>query len=153
MPVTEIPRPPVRPRGGVSKVELIPAPEWAGVGSSSPPMAAWAFCEDRAHYSEELTGAHPRVPLVLHTLDATIAATPESRRAVRELRAVNGAGFVARVTLASGERVVVGSSARFGVEYPLRLAECSLASGHTPADLCALTLKFVSTDADSSETV
>jgi len=154
MSLSNLPRPSVRPRGGVSKVELVPAPLWAGTGSPFPPGAVeWAFREDRAHYREELTGDEPLVPLVRHVLEMELPLDAASRRAVASLQAANAAGFVAIVTLASGERLTVGRSARFGTLYPLRVAACDLGSGRTPADLPTATLRLESVDASTSENV
>jgi hypothetical protein len=152
MPLTELSRPTVRPRGGVSKVELIPAPEWAGAGSSAQQvMATWAFGEDRAHYSERMAGESPLAPLIIHSLELELPAVAASRAAVALMRAVGYAGFVARVTLASGERIVAGWSPRFGVLYPLRLVAAEIASGRTPADEPTIALKLESTDGTISE--
>ncbi len=123
MPLSRLNPISVRPRGGVTKVELIPASEYAGAVPSS---VEWAFREDRAHYSEERVAKTPLSslsPLVRHTLEMDIPATATGRRRVDELAAVcTGEGVVAVVTMASGETVAVGWSARFGVRYPLRVA-------------------------------
>jgi hypothetical protein len=142
MPLTGLNRTAVRPRGGVAKVELTPASEYAGAVSASRPadFAAWAFAEDRAAYSETLEGA-----LVRHTLAMEFAATSESRAAIDALVAVAAAsGVVARVTLASGETLVAGYSSRFGAGYPLRVTALTASSGRAPGDLPTISLTLES---------
>ncbi|MDR2894622.1 MAG: hypothetical protein LBU97_04095 [Alistipes sp.] len=156
MPLTGLEKVSVRPRGGVASVELFPASQWGG---EVPAAAAWTFREDRALYSEqrEPHSAKTPVPLVRHTLVMEFPSTAAVRRRVGELAAASsasfGAGFVARVTLASGETIVVGHSARFGTLYPLRVAAVQTTSGRTPADLPAVALTLESTDADEAETL
>jgi hypothetical protein len=144
MPLTGLNRTTVRPRGGVAKVELTPAPEYAGAVSTPRPadFAVWAFAEDRAHYSETLEGA-----VVRHTLAMEFAATAESRAAIDSLAAVAAArGVVARVTLASGETLVAGYSLRFGAGYPLRLVRREASSGRAPGDLPTISITLESID-------
>ena len=147
MPLSGLNKPPVRPRGGVTKVELIPASSYAG--GVPPAGSAWAFREDRARYSEEITDGGPLVRLVRHTLVMELAATAESRRAVDELAALcQTEGVVAVVTMASGELLAAGYSNRFGTLYPLRVAAVEYSSGNTPADFPTIALTLRSTDAD-----
>jgi hypothetical protein len=81
-----------------------------------------------------------------------IAATPEGRCAVDELvELCRTEGVVAAVTLASGEVIAVGYSARFGTLYPLRAAGVEYSSGSTPADFPTIVLTLRSTDADRSK--
>ncbi len=143
MPLSGLNRSSVRPRGGVAGVELIPASEYAGGTPSASSVRA--FREDRARYSEVRTGG-PLVQLVRHTLVMELAATPETRRATRELASVcRTEGVVAVVTTASGELLVAGYSARFATLYPLRLTGMEYSSGNTPADFPTITLTLEST--------
>ncbi len=140
MPLTGLNRITARPRGGVRKVELATASEWAARESAAP-RSGWAFREDRAGYTEERVGGESLSPLVRHTLTMELPATPAARRAVDELISVaSSEGVVAVVTMASGEVVVAGCSERFGVAYPLRPAGLESASGRTPADYPTITL-------------
>ncbi len=151
----------VRPRGGVAKVELIPAGSFAGMGEaggvggvgevgSVPAAAGYAFREDRAHYSETRSGDGLQM-LVHHSLVMEFPAGEAARRAADELVARSGEGFVAIVTTASGERLSAGWSERFGTGYPLRVAKVSSASGSVPADFPAITVTLESVDADFSK--
>ncbi len=138
----------VRPRGGVAKVELIPASSFAGVGFHTA-TAGYDFREDCAHYSETHSGDGLQI-LVRHSLVMEFPAGEAARRAAGELAAKSGEGFVAIVTTAAGERLLAGWSARFGTGYPLRVAKVSSASGSVPADFPAVTVTLESTDADFS---
>ncbi len=150
MSLSGLNRTPVRPRGGVAKVELIPASSYAG--GVPPAGSAWAFREDKARYSEDITDGGPLVRLVRHTLVMELAATAEGRCAVDELvELCRAEGIVAVVTLASGEVIAVGYSARFGTLYPLRATAIEYSSGSTPADFPTIVLTLRSTDADESK--
>jgi hypothetical protein len=116
-------------------VELIPASEYAGVGTASSP-SEWAFREDHASYNTSREGAVTR-----HTLSVEIVATPDSRAAVDTLCAVATAqGVVARVKMASGQVSIVGWSSRFETTYPLRLSRVDYSSGLSPADLPSIAI-------------
>ncbi len=146
MPLSGLNRSSTRPRGGVAKVELTPAPEYAGGVPSPAGSSPWAFRKDRARYSEEWVGARPLSGMVKHTLEMEFAATAESRRAVDELAQVCAArGVVAVVTMASGETLVAGYSSRFGVEYPLRMAKREETSGRLPGDMPTIAVVLEST--------
>jgi hypothetical protein len=134
----------------VVKVELVPASLWTGEHPVS--AAAWAFREDRASYSEESAGEDKTYPFIRHTLAMEFPAARESRAAVEELAAYVAEGVVAVITMASGEVVVAGHSARFGAGYPLRLVKTETTSGRTPADFPTLTVTLESVDADISKT-
>lgn len=159
MPLHGLKRLSVRPKGGIAKVEIVPACCFAGAGfdpgtgslacvETTDGFAGYAFREDRAHYSESLSAA-----LVKHTLDMEFAAGEEARRAVDELVRRSGEGFVAVVTTAGGERIVVGWSARFGTGYPLRVTNISSVSGSVPEDVPSVKVTLESEDADPSSTV
>ncbi len=151
----------VRPRGGVAGVSLVPAGSFAGaVGNSSgdgfvsfeasEDTVEYVFREDRAHYSETLSGEDLQ-PLVRHTLVMEFPAGRAACRATTELVERSGEGFVAIVTMASGERVVAGWSVRFGAGYPLRVAKVLRDQGSVPADFPVITLTLESVDADFSK--
>jgi hypothetical protein len=117
-----------RPRGGISKVSLLPATRVAGTAA-----AEYHFREDGARYSETLEGDSLQ-PLVRHTLEMEFPATEVSHQAVDELLAGSAAGFVATVETANGRQFAVGRSERFGTTYPLRVVKTSYASGSSPGD-------------------
>ena len=165
MPISGLNPISVRPRGGVAKVELIPASQ-AGAEAAAgfatqkevvtalAASAAWAFREDRAHYSEERVSKEPLTPLVRHTLEMELPATATGRRSVEELATVSrGRGVVAVVTMASGEALVAGWSERFGGRYPLRLTDVKSISGRSPGDFPTISLTLESVDADPSPTL
>ncbi len=153
MPLSGLNRASARPRGGVAKVEIIPASEYAGV---APPATgpSWAFREDRARYSEEQPGQGGRgalTPLVRHTLEMELPANNSTRAAVESLLSTaQSEGVVARVTMASGEVLLVGWSRRLGARYPLRVAAVAANSGQSPADFPTITVRLESTDADAA---
>jgi hypothetical protein len=142
-------RPAFRPRGGVEKVEVIPASRYAG-GTASPsdpgaPASAgavpWAFREDSASYMRQQTEEQPLVPLTRHTIRMEFAAGEEGYRAASQLSAVAAAdGVVAILTLATGEVVTVGWSERFKNAYPLRMVKYETRSGQKPADFPSVTV-------------
>jgi hypothetical protein len=151
MPLSGLNTIPVRPRGGVKRVEIVPASLWTE--GALPFAAAWAFREDRAWYSEESVGGHKPFRLVRHTLVMEFPAAEKSRMAVKELSACNQEGVVAMVTMASGEVIVAGRSSRFGTGYPLRLVKTESASGRTPADFPTITVTLESIDAEISNPI
>jgi hypothetical protein len=143
MPLSGLNPAPVRPRGGVAKVELVPASEYAG--GVPPAGSAWAFREDRARYLARQAGASVLVPLTRHILQIDLAATPSGRRAADELCAAAAApGIVAVVTTASGETLTAGYSPRFGSAYPLRLTRREDDSGLSPADFPTISITLES---------
>ncbi|MDR2912445.1 MAG: hypothetical protein LBV38_03995 [Alistipes sp.] len=137
----------VRSRGGVSKVELVPAPRWAGTAPSDG-SCAWAFIEDRAHYSEETTDDGR---LIRHTLSMELPAGRPTARAVERLMALDAGGFVAVLTMASGETLVAGQSERFGTQYPMHIVALKLVSGSSPDERPTVTLFFECFDTELSQ--
>ncbi len=150
-----------RPKGGVGQVMLISAGSFvravedpAGgrfsrIESSEAPVE-YVFREDRAVYSETLSDDGLR-GLVRHTLEMELSAGETASRATDELVRRSGEGFVAVVTMASGERILVGYSSRFGARYPLRVAKMASASGSVPADFPSVKITLESTDANISK--
>ena len=133
-------------------MELTPAPLWTGVPSAS--SSTWTFREDRARYSEEQSGSSPLAPLVQHTLVMEFPATKGSRSIVEGLiTACRTGGVVAVVTMASGEKIVAGSSIRFGAGYPLRMVKIESTSGRTPADFPTIAVTLESIDADPASSL
>ena len=59
-------------------------------------------------------------------------------------------GLVARITMATGEQIVVGWSERFGLEQPLRLKTLSFCSGSRPNDSPRVVLTLWSRDTESA---
>ncbi len=171
MPLSALDPISARPRGGVTKVELIPASEYAGVAATAAAVyatqnevgtalaasaagALWPFREDRAHYREQTEDGTTLSPLVRHTLEMDVPATAATRRLLGELAATSAReGLVAVVTMASGERIAAGWSTRFGTLYPLRLTAAKALSGHSPADYPTISVILESVDGDPSAAV
>jgi hypothetical protein len=150
MPLSGLNRTSARPRGGVASVELIPASEYAG--GVPPAGSAWAFREDRARYSEELTGEKPLVPAVRHILELEFPSDAASRLRVAELERVAASeGVVAVVAMASGERIVVGYSRRFAAADPLHVINKRVDTGLVPGDFPIIAVTLESVDADASK--
>lgn len=150
-----------RPRGGVEQVLLIPAGSFvravedpAGESlsrfESSQTPAEYAFREDRASYSETLLRDGMQCT-VKHTLVMELPSGGGVHRAAGELARRSDEGFVAVVTKASRERIVVGYSSRFGVRYPLRVTRMVSASGSAAADFPSVEITLESIDADISK--
>ena len=152
-----------RPKGGVRTVRLATTAEVSAAATSpdndtrsasiasavEASGASYDFREDGAQYSETLTGDDSQ-PLVRHTLVMEFPAEKAARSTVDELLAHSHEGFVAVVTRASGEQLLVGYSPRFGAAYPLRVTKVGSTSGSKPADFPALTLTLESIDANQS---
>ncbi len=147
MPLSELNRSSARSRGGVKRVELVPASRYAGRASAG--AAGWAFVEDRARYTQSALPEGGPVVLVRHTLAMKLPDNPDTRRSIADLLAVAAAeGVVALVTLASGRLLTAGYSVRFGTAYPLRVTGLESNTGAVPADLPTITLTLESIDAD-----
>ncbi len=144
MPLSGLERISTKPRGGVVSVRLTPASEFSA--QTDIAGSEWVFREDRADYTEENVDEGPR-PIVRRTLKMELPATEVTRGALNELLAMAGGGFVAQVTLASGEELLVGYSECFGASYPLRVAKVATASGYVPGDFPATILTLECIDA------
>lgn len=145
--------------GGVKSVALIEARALAGVQydaasgsytSVSGAFAAYHFKEDEARYTETVScGAGPA--LVKHELTLDLERMDaETCRAVQELCADAGGGFVAVVTTANDVSLLVGYSSKFGAEYPLRLAKSVGTTGSALTDVTAESIVLASTDTSKS---
>lgn len=150
---------PRKPAGGITAAAITPAGNLLREATAADGRAEAAFrdatlltelplAEQRSSYTEQSdTQAGPQ--RVRHTLRLVV-----SREAARALltpaflrRAVTE-GLIATVTAASGERLLVGWSARLGTEQPLRLSSVSNQSGVKPLDGTPVELTFTSEDAD-----
>ena len=111
-------------------------------------LTALPLAEQRSSYAERLdTDAGPQ--RVRHTLTLVVgretfrkAFTPALRRAAET------EGLIALVTMASGERLLAGWSARFGTSQPLRPDSFAMESGIKPLDGTPAVLTLTSEDTD-----
>ena len=136
---------PRKPAGGVAAVTVTPAGNLlrAAVAADgraeaifrdATQLTALPLAEQRSSYAERLdTDAGPQ--RVRHTLTLVVgretfrkAFTPALRRAAET------EGLIALVTMASGERLLAGWSARFGTSQPLRPDSFAMESGIKPLD-------------------
>ena len=134
---------PRKPAGGVAAVTVTPAGNLlrAAVAADgraeaifrdATQLTALPLAEQRSSYAERLdTDAGPQ--RVRHTLTLVVgretfrkAFTPALRRAAET------EGLIALVTMASGERLLAGWSARFGTSQPLRPDSFAMESGIKP---------------------
>ena len=144
--------------GGVESVALYPADavvkalfssEGCEVELSGTPIEV-ALIEDSSHY-EESSCLECGTTTVSHKLHLVAEMSDGERwRDEQFLERAFFEGFVAVVTLCSGVRMLVGYSARFTNEQPLRLDSITSASGSTPHETPSVTLRLVSRDTDFS---
>ena len=150
---------PRKPAGGVAAVTVTPAGNLlrAAVAADgraeaifrdATQLTALPLAEQRSSYAERLdTDAGPQ--RVRHTLTLVVgretfrkAFTPALRRAAET------EGLIALVTMASGERLLAGWSARFGTSQPLRPDSFAMESGIKPLDGTPAVLTLTSEDTD-----
>ena len=150
---------PLKPAGGIEAVWLIPASDIVSAtygdgcctgltlraGASAD---QWPILEQSSSFREEnLNPDGP--PRFRHTLTLVVgreafrkAFTPALRRAAET------EGLIALVTMASGERLLAGWSARFGTSQPLRPDSFAMESGIKPLDGTPAVLTLASEDTD-----
>ena len=146
---------PRKPAGGVAAVTVTPAGNLLRAAVAADGRAEAIFrdtalplAEQRSSYAERLdTDAGPQ--RVRHTLTLVVgreafrkAFTPALRRAAET------EGLIALVTMASGERLLAGWSARFGTSQPLRPDSFAMESGIKPLDGTPAVLTLASEDTD-----
>lgn len=124
-----------KPVGGVVAAELYPVRGLASAGQlAEGGGTAVELCDAGSSYTETFEVEQGRVKvehrLVLRADMGRAAAWFDEAFVAR----CGAEGVAARVTLASGERVVVGWSPRFGFEQALRLRSLALRSGTEPLD-------------------
>ena len=109
-----------------------------------------SLMDDGSHYDEQ-TQASGLPVSVEHTLtlcsDRWLAAAWFDKEFMQRAAAD---GVAARITMATGEEIVVGWSERFGFEQPLRLKTLTFCSGSKPNDSPRVVLTLSSRDTDSA---
>ena len=150
---------PRKPAGGVAAVTVTPAGNLlrAAVAADgraeaifrdATQLTALPLAEQRSSYTE-LSDTQAGPHRVRHTLKLVV-----SREAARTLfdpafrRSAATVGLIATVTAASGERLLIGWSARLGTEQPLRLGSVSNESGVKPLDGTPVVVTLTCEDAD-----
>lgn len=138
----------IKPVGGIESVAVVPA----GIAAAGSPagIAVQAvelpLVEDASYY-EERTEWREGIPCTEHLLSVTLPRDAAQRiftpRAVEWWSAV---GTAAVVRTASGERLTVGWSERFGGEQPLRLVSLVTTTARSPREVPTATALFRSFD-------
>lgn len=147
--------------GGVEGVALYPADavvtalfssEGCEVELSGTPMEV-ELLEDKSNY-EEVSESRSGAIKISHQL--TLVADRREAGAWFDEAFVERCsieGVVAVVSLCDGRRLLVGYSARFGDEQPLRLSSLTFASGSCLHDKPTATLQLVSYDTEFSQEI
>ena len=144
--------------GGVESVALYPADavttalfssdgcevELSGTPLEVPLLDNVSYYEESAHSEFGTTAISHLLHLVAEGCDG------EAWLDNHLLERASLEGVVAVVTLCSGVRLLVGYSAPFGCEQPLRLDSVTASSGTSPHDTPSVTLRLLSHDTDFS---
>ena len=137
---------PRKPAGGITAAAITPAGNLlrAALGADGRAEAVFRdgtlltrlpLAEQRSSYAERLD-----------TVGCREAARTLFDPAFRRTAATEG--LIATVTAASGERLLIGWSARLGTEQPLRLGSVSNESGVKPLDGTPVVVTLTCEDAD-----
>jgi hypothetical protein len=140
-----------KPVGGVISAELFAV---GGIATADDLVAgqgvAVELVDDGSQYEESAESDNTLVS-VKHTLtlcsDRWLAAAWFDKEFMQRAAAD---GVAARITMATGEEIVVGWSERFGFEQPLRLKTLTFCSGSKPNDSPRVVLTLSSRDTDSA---
>ena len=143
---------PRKPAGGVAAVTVTPAGNLlrAAVAADgraeaifrdATQLTALPLAEQRSSYAGPQRMRHT-LTLVVGRETFRKAFTPALRRAAET------EGLIALVTMASGERLLAGWSARFGTSQPLRPDSFAMESGIKPLDGTPAVLTLTSEDTD-----
>ena len=138
----------VTPAGNLLRAAVAADGRAEAIFRDATQLTALPLAEQRSSYAERLdTDAGPQ--RVRHTLTLVVgreafrkAFTPALRRAAET------EGLIALVTMASGERLLAGWSARFGTSQPLRPGSFAMESGIKPLDGTPAVLTLASEDTD-----
>ena len=144
---------PRKPAGGITAAAITPAGNLlrAALGADGRAEAVFRdgtlltrlpLAEQRSSYTE-LSDTQAGPHRVRHTLKLVV-----SREAARTLFDPAFRRTAATVTAASGERLLIGWSARLGTEQPLRLGSVSNESGVKPLDGTPVVVTLTCEDAD-----
>ena len=150
---------PRKPAGGITAAAITPAGNLlrAALGADGRAEAVFRdgtlltrlpLAEQRSSYTE-LSDTQAGPQRVRHTLKLVV-----SREAARTLfgpafrHTAATEGLIATVTAASGERLLIGWSARLGRDQPLRLGSVSNESGVKPLDGTPVVVTLTCEDTD-----
>ena len=150
-----------KPVGGVESVALYPADavvtalfssSGCEVSLSGTPLEV-ELLEGLSHFEEysEVKNGATRIVHELHLVADREEALPWLEREFLERIALEGS--IAVVTLCDGRRLLVGYSALFGEEQPLRLDKLTSASGNSPHDTPTVTLQLSACDREFAQPI
>ena len=139
---------PRKPAGGITAAAITPAGNLLRAALGADGRAEAVFRDEQRSSYTELSDTQAGPQRVRHTLKLVV-----SREAARTLfgpafrRTAATEGLIATVTAASGERLLIGWSARLGRE-PLRLGSVSNESGVKPLDGTPVVVTLTCEDTD-----
>lgn len=111
----------------------------------------YRFAEDQAYYIEQIA-RNVGQPVVRHELHFTVGGMNRStRRAIEELANAPG-GVVALVEGRQGETMLLGWSAKFAAEQPLRLSRAEGSTRSAPDETPAETIALAASDTEKAST-
>ena len=140
-----------KPIGGVLKAELYAVGGLASIEDAVQGGGIEVELKDDGSCYEELFLSDTGLVSVQHTL--TLAASRNDAGQwldVRFREECAAEGVVARVTLSTGESLLIGWSNRFGFEQALRLKQMLFSSGRKPTDEPCVVLTLQSQDTQSA---
>ena len=140
-----------KPVGGILSAELFFASDLNSVDDMVKGQGvAVELCDDKSTYEEHFS-AESGLVSVQHTLtlcsDRRLAAAWFDEGFLQHAATE---GLAARVSLATGEVLLLGYSERFGFEQALRLKSLSFSSGSSPNDSPRVVLTLAACDTDSA---
>lgn len=140
-----------KPIGGITAAELFTVGDKVGAEELIAGQGvAVALVDDGSKY-EEVASADATPVSVQHTLtlcsDRQLAAAWFDKGFLQHAATE---GLAARVSLATGEELLLGYSERFGFEQALRLKSLSFSSGSSPNDSPRVVLTLAACDTDSA---
>lgn len=141
-----------KPIGGVAEAELWVVGGLTSVEELRDGTGLRVDLADDGSLYEESIETEGRPVSVRHTL--TLCSDPNRARAWFDSRLLDHAaieGLAARITLATGERLTLGWSERFGFEQALRLRSLHFSSGAKPN--ASPTVKLVLEARDTRSTI
>lgn len=146
-----------KPVGGLAAVAVVPPGAAAGGPDGLTAAAARAewlpLVDDMSHY-DETADCRDGIMRVEHRLTVALPLDYARRRIGDAVRAAWAAeGVAAIVDTASGERLAVGWSERFGTEQPLRLTSVEASTAATPHQTPVALLTFRSIDSSSAASI
>lgn len=150
-----------KPIGGVESVALYPTNAVESVLFSSrgcevsfvaDPIDV-ELLENSSYYEEKLTCKNGTAKITHRVVITAEREWADRWLSNKFLERASMEGLVAKVKLCDGRNLLVGYSAHFGDEQPLRLESLLYNSGRTPHDRPTVTLTLLSHDTAFSQTI